>query len=108
LADNSSATNAATLRSLEHIATGLERLSKISGDVVVQDSKHIAAKEKNRVGAVQVSPTAADARNAARFRNTKLQQPFDETDTPDEELAAADDALVDDYLEDIIDKALGI
>lgn len=100
--------NAATLRDLEQMAKGLGNLDKSSGKVVVKDSKHILAKKKNRVGAVQVSPTATEARNDARHRNTILQQPFDEAGTPPEELEAADEAEVDAYIKDIIDNALGI
>ncbi len=100
--------NAEVLKDLEQMMKGLERLDKASGEVVVKDSKHILAKKKNTVGAVQVSPTATEARNAARHRNAVLQQPFNETNTPPEELEAAALAEIDAFLEDIVNNALGI
>jgi len=100
-------TNKSTLKWLSRTERGFDRLSKISG-VVIQDSQHVVATKKNFVGPPELSETDEKARNKARFRAAKLGQAFDESETPPAELDRAEDALVDSYLEDIVDDALGI
>ena len=64
--------------------------------------------KKNQVGPVELAQTDADARRKARYRNTKLRQPFDEADTPEEEKEKIPEEWVEDYVKDMFDDALGV
>ena len=85
---------------------GLSKLEQTSG-LVIKDSQYVEGTKQNFVGPVALSKDGEGARRKARFRATRLKEPFDESQTPPEELETADEDLVDDYIEELIDNALG-
>lgn len=91
---------------LNDMSKGLSKLEQTSG-LVIQDSQFVEGTKQNFVGPVELSETTEEARRKARFRATRLKEPFDESETPPDELETADEDLVDDYVEKLIDDALG-
>jgi len=95
------------INGMDKISKGLDKISSNDGKVIIKDSKYINV-ASNMIKKTKLSKTPEDARNEARFRNTKLGQPFNEKDTPPEEIDKSTNSLIDKYMEDILDHAFGI
>jgi len=95
------------LNGMNKISKGLDKIDSNNGKVIIKDSKYINV-ANNMVKKNKLSKTPEGARNEARFRNTKLGQPFNEKDTPPEEIEKSTNSLIDKYMEDILDQAFGI
>ena len=100
--------NDKTLRDFEKMSSGLQEADSRSDALVVDDSTHLIDPAKNMVKPPQVSKTGEEARRASRLRASKTGQHFDETNTEEEELSAADEDLMEDFTVEIVDSILGI
>lgn len=92
---------------MSDLITGLGHLKSMSSKVVVSDSQKIGpgiGASKNLVKS-QLSSNDSDANDVARLRAAKLGQAFPEAD--DQSLAAADERIIDMYLDEIIEDSLG-
>ena len=95
------------LNGMDKISKGLDKIGSSDGGVIIKDSKYINI-ASNKIKKTKLSKTPEEARNEARFRNTKLGQPFNEEGTPPEEIDKSTSSLIDKYMEDILDQAFGI
>jgi len=91
------------IKDLEDISLGFNKLDSASGTKIIEKSKYIDI-ASNKVSKTRLSKTDKDARDEARFRNTKLGQEFDESETPPEEMKRNVESLADKYMEDILDQ----
>jgi hypothetical protein len=80
----------------------LERLAKQNEKKIIDASKYVDMPELNRVGPPTPSPTAAEAKDEARFRATKLGQPFDEEQSlTKEQIKEIEEKLLSQYVKEL-------
>ncbi len=92
---------------LDHANKALSKLNSHNNSIIIKDSKYINIAD-NTVYKQKLSQTGEDARNEARFRDTKLGKEFDESTTPPKEIENITSSLADKYIKDIFDQAFGI
>jgi len=89
-------------QSIKNIIDGLNSIPKeMEEEVIVKDSQF--TKGNNFVDTSKLSDTAEEARHEARYVAARLQQPFDESNIPPEEVEDAEEEIVNRFLRDYLD-----
>ncbi len=92
-----------SLAKMDKIADGLNKLSQLSGDKIVESSRFIESESLNRVSPPKPASNNEEATKDYMFRQTITGQPVDTTELDD-----AQERLIQSYIEHYVKRALGV